>query len=329
MGALMGTLIGDALGVGCHWYYDVAALQSDYGPWVDGYRDSRPERTDRFGYIARHRHEYGLRAGDLSQTGEIATLALQSVAESGGYDARDFCVRLDTLFASLDGTELSGRYSDHAVRETWARRRAGHVWGKAGSRADTAEAAIWSVVHAARPGIDMRTRAIDAFGWASLTHASDYITGCSAAFVLSVAALIEGAELATIRDTTRRLRDDDEIAARTSSNDVMFQIGNASSVMGGDATLGVEPVVACRLFGMHCTMTFQTPSAYFLLHRYPDDFERAILTAVNAGGNNMARAALTGAVLGAHVGLQGIPHRLVTGLADHERLLALCDRITG
>ena len=32
-GAIMGPLIGDALGVGPHWYYDLDQLKKDYGAW--------------------------------------------------------------------------------------------------------------------------------------------------------------------------------------------------------------------------------------------------------------------------------------------------------
>ena len=33
-GAVMGAFIGDALGVGPHWYYDLAELRRDYGDWI-------------------------------------------------------------------------------------------------------------------------------------------------------------------------------------------------------------------------------------------------------------------------------------------------------
>ena len=54
----------------------------------------------------------------------------------------------------------------------------------------------------------------------------------------------------------------------------------------------------------------------------------AVLSAINGGGNNMARAALTGAMAGAMVGLQGIPERLIKGLKDHERLLELAEIVS-
>jgi ADP-ribosylglycohydrolase len=327
-GAIMGSLIGDALALGCHWYYDVKEMQQDYGPWVDTYVDSKPERQDQYGYIAKWRYEFGLRAGDLSQTGEIAVLALESFAEQSGYGEADFCARLDSLLAKLDGTDLSGRYTDRAVRDVWANRNDDIAWGSAGSSADTAEAAIWNIAHAAHSDGAMRKLAVETHAAVNLTHNNAYIAGCSTVFILAVAALVNGIRLEEIESYMFGLRDDPDIRARTSSNDVTFQIGNAAARMGADPELDVDPLIACRLMGMNCTMTFQVPSAYYLIHRYPDNFEAAVLTSVNAGGNNLARGALTGALAGAMVGLQGIPERFIEGLADHQRLLALCDEVS-
>ena len=255
-------------------------------------------------------------------------LLWESMAAQKQFSESHFGARLDTLFTSLDGTELSGRYSDRAIRETWIHRNAGIRWGLAGSNTDTAEAAIWNVAHAALTHSDMRTLTVNTHASANLTHNSAYISGCSTAFVLGVAALINGVDLSDMRSYMLSLRDDLEIHQRTCSNDVMFQIANEAALLGADANLEVDPIIACRLIGMNCTMSFQVPSAYFLLHRFADDFETGVLTAINAAGNNMARAALTGALLGASVGLQGIPKRFIEGLAEHTRLLELCDQLT-
>ena len=326
-GALLGTLIGDALGLGCHWYYDIEAMHADCGAWIDGYLDSNPDRNDRFGYIARYRYEQGLRAGDLSQTGEILVLLMQSLAECGSWQPDDYTTRLDGLLETLDGTALSGRFSDRAVRETCVHRRDGLAWGEAGSDTDTAEAAIWGVAHAAAASADARELALRAHASTLLTHNNPYICGYSTVFALATAALIEGVQLDAIRRHMSKLRDDPHIAARTCSPDITFQIGNEAATMGADTTLDLDPVVVCRLFGMNCTLGFLAPAAYFLIHRYPNDFNPGVLSAVNAGGNNMARAAMTGALSGALVGVNGIPTHLVEGLRNHDYLRALCDDV--
>ena len=87
------------------------------------------------------------------------------------------------------------------------------------------------------------------------------------------------------------------------------------------------PHLISKVYGQHCEIQQLLPAAYYLVHRYPDDFEMAVLSAINGGGNNMARAALTGGMSGAMVGLKGIPVRLIQGLKNHEYLLKLAEAI--
>lgn len=48
-----------------------------------------------------------------------------------------------------------------------------------------------------------------------------------------------------------------------------------------------------------------------------------MLHAVNGGGQNQARAMLTGALTGAQTGLSGIPRRFIDGLENAEELSGL------
>ena len=48
-----------------------------------------------------------------------------------------------------------------------------------------------------------------------------------------------------------------------------------------------------------------------------------MLHAVNGGGENQARAILTGALVGAQTGLSGIPQRFLDGLEESEALQRL------
>ncbi len=361
VGAVMGTLIGDALGLGCHWYYDLAAMRADYGAWISDYTDQKPDRTDRFSYIAKHRYEYGLKAGDISQTGELIVMLMESVAERGGYEEADYTTRLDSFLGTLDGTDLSGGFSDRAVRRLWKHRKLGLPWGEsggitetseadagrilmsqprtkahpntgeteitvqAGGITDTSEAAQRAIVLAAFYGDDYETMAKHAYGNVQLTHGERYIVGYSLSYALSVASLINGVSLDDIQPHLTSFTNNPAIEPMLACWDIHQQIRDG--VAGADTSIKIDPRDACRLFGLACTMGFLTPAAYFLIHRFPDDFEGAVLNAVNAGGNNMARAALTGGLSGALVGIQGIPERFITGLKDHPRLLDLAERI--
>ena len=71
-GALVGAFIGDALGLGPHWYYDLEEMRRDYGEWIDGYTDPKPGR-----------YHAGCKAGQLSQAGYILKLMTESLVEPG------------------------------------------------------------------------------------------------------------------------------------------------------------------------------------------------------------------------------------------------------
>jgi ADP-ribosylglycohydrolase len=78
---------------------------------------------------------------------------------------------------------------------------------------------------------------------------------------------------------------------------------------------------------MPCAIYHQLPAAYYLAARFADDFESAVLHAINGGGQNMSRAMLTGALVGAQVGLEGIPKRFIEGLENGQELQALAVKL--
>ncbi len=91
-----------------------------------------------------------------------------------------------------------------------------------------------------------------------------------------------------------------------------------------DPDIRIEPAWKVSIvYGMPCAIYHQLPAAYYLAARFHDDFESAILHAVNGGGQNQARATLAGALVGAQVGLEGIPQRFIDGLEHAEALCGL------
>ena len=88
-----------------------------------------------------------------------------------------------------------------------------------------------------------------------------------------------------------------------------------------DPDIRIEPAWKVSIvYGMPCAIYHQLPAAYYLAARFHDDFESAVLHAVNGGGQNQARAILTGALVGAQTGFSGIPQRFLDGLEDSDTL---------
>jgi ADP-ribosylglycohydrolase len=91
-----------------------------------------------------------------------------------------------------------------------------------------------------------------------------------------------------------------------------------------DPEIRIEPAWKVSLvYGMPCAIYHMLPAAYYLSARFHNDFESAVLHAINGGGQNQVRAILTGALTGAQVGLSGIPERFIDGLENVDSLLKM------
>jgi ADP-ribosylglycohydrolase len=338
-GAIMGALIGDALGLGPHWYYDLAELRRDYGEWITGYTDPKPGR-----------YHAGLKAGQLSQAGFILTLMLRSLVDRGGYDEADFCRRMDEdLFPLLDGTPVRGPggYTSQSIREAWRRRVQQKLpWGQTGGHADDTEAierilAI-AVRYACHPGRLASAIAANTI----LTQIDDTVVSMTVAYGAVLGLLVQGHPLDTklsgklmalvktgelpFHAVTRadlqppRPGDPDPPrAGRFASPDALLTPSYMAAA-AADPDIRIEPAWKVSIvYGMPCAIYHQLPAAYYLAARFRDDFESAVLHAVNGGGQNQARAILAGALVGAQTGLSGIPQRFLDGLQDSGTLSKL------
>jgi ADP-ribosylglycohydrolase len=343
LGALLGAFIGDALALGPHWYYDLDQLRADYGPWISDY--STPKAG---------RYHAGMQAGQLSQSGLLLRLTLQSLVDCGGYDEADFCRRLDTaFFPLLDGTPMNGPggYTSQSIRETWHKRvEAGLPWGQVAGNADTTEAAerilALAVRYALQPGQLAATVSTNTL----LTQNDGTVVAMTVAFAAVLGLLVEGQPLDSAIS--------DKLMARVKSGELPFHTvtrdnlqaprpGQGEAPKAGrfpspdallspssiaqaanDPAIRIEPAwKASLVYGLPCAVYHQFPAAYYLAARFHDDFESAVLHAVNGGGQNQARAILTGALAGAQCGLSGIPERFLAGLEKSDELLDLARQL--
>ncbi len=342
-GAIMGAFIGDALGLGPHWYYDLDELRRDYGEWIDDYTDPQPDR-----------YHAGMKAGDLSQAGFILKLTLQSLVECCGYDEDDFCWRIDKeLFPLLDGTPVNGPggYTSQSIREAWRRRVQQQLpWGETGGHADDTEAIERTLAIAVRYALHPRELARAVSSNTVLTQVDDTVVSMTVAYGAVLALLIQGEPfderlsgklMERVKDgslpfhavTSDDLQPpkpgdpDPPRAGRFASPDALLTPSYMARA-ADDAGISIEPAWKVSLvYGMPCAIYHQLPAAYYLAARFGADFESAVLHAVNGGGQNQARAMLTGALVGAQVGIAGIPQRFVDGLSERKELCQLANRL--
>jgi ADP-ribosylglycohydrolase len=342
-GAIIGALIGDALGLGCHWYYDLDAMRRDYGPWIADYTTPKAGR-----------YHGGMKAGQLSQSGLILVMLLQSVVERGEYREDDFTRRLDEeLFPLLDGTPANGPggYTSQSIREAYAKRVMQHkTWHETGGHADTTEAAERAIVLAVRYAQQPQKVAEFVSSNCLLTQCDEAIVAMTTAYNLVLSRLVAGEKMTpAISDSLMQLVRSGELPFHsvTKKDFSLASSGHPEQPLAGsfsspdalltphyaalaaiDPDIRIEPAWKVSLvYGMPCAIYHQLPAAYYLASHFSDDFESAVLHAINGGGQNMTRAMLTGALVGAQVGLEGIPQRFVDGLECGEELLALAHKL--
>jgi ADP-ribosylglycohydrolase len=342
-GALLGAFIGDAMGVGPHWYYDLDEQHRDYGSWITDYTTPKPDR-----------YHGGLKAGDSSQAGLILKLTLDSLVSRGGYDEADFCRRFDDdLFPKLDGTPSNGPggYTSHSIRDAYRTRVVEkRPWGETASKADTTEAIERALAIAIRYA-DEPKKLVEYVGSnAALTQSDPTVLALTVAYCAVLGLLVKGQRFdAKISDTLVQMVEDDvfpfhatsyskprppqagdtwqALVGQFPSPDALF-LPSWMAATADDPAIKIEPAwKVSTVYGMPCAIYNLLPTVYYLAARFRNDFESAVLHAVNAGGHNQARAMLTGSLVGAQVGLSGIPKRFFDGLNDRDELTALTMRL--
>lgn len=342
-GALVGAFIGDALGLGPHWYYDLEEQYKDYGEWIDDYTTPKDGR-----------YHAGLKAGDNSQAGYILELLTKSIIENNGYNNDDFTKRLDEdLFPKMDGTPNSGPggYTSQSIRASYDQRVKGNYsWDEIGTLADTTEAIERVIAIAIYYAKDPKEMAENVWRNTNVTQIDATVGSITVAFSAILSQLIMGEPFdSKLSSKLMDMVKDKKLPfhAVTSDNFTPPKVGVKEPSRKGvfsspdalltpmfitqaveDETIKIEPAwKASLVYGMPCAIYHIVPAVYFLTARYKDDFESAVLHAINGGGQNMARAMLTGALVGAQVGLQGIPKKFIEGLSRKDEILKLAENL--
>ena len=333
IGAIIGAYIGDALGLGPHWFYDLDEQRKFYGDWISDYTDPQPTR-----------YHGGMKAGQQSQSGLILNMLIDSMLVNGEYTEEDFCQRLDNdLFPLLDGTPNAGPggFTSQSIRESWALRTQ-HLkpWGEVAGFTDNTEAAERILALAVRYANAPQELARSISSNTMLTQCDETINAMTVAYGAILGMLVQGHPLdEELSGKLMQLVGDQQLpfhamtkpgskpsgAGTFASPDALLTPSSIARAAHEDL---IQPAWKVSLvYGMPCAVYHQFPACYYLAARYADDFENAVLHAINGGGQNMARAMLTGALVGAQVGIQGIPQRFIDGLEDSGALLSRAEKL--
>jgi ADP-ribosylglycohydrolase len=348
VGTIMGVFIGDALGMGVHWQYDLDVLERTRG-YVTDYLDPLPG-TFHSGTWDAPAPGKKLLAGQLEQQGVIDKILLESLAEYGALNQSDFLHRFQEIILldpTMDGTRYGGGYgwTDKSICDIYKARIVDKKpWEQcAPPRSDTPDSIVRAALIAALYFQTPREMAVQVQRHATYATGDSSIHSHAVAFASMIAAILH-ADLPLDNTLSNALynqagkslpystiyseKDFDPTYGIYSEPDSLLWFGRISKGLHDNQDfLPVKPHRGVLLYGQFCAFFASLSSAYYCAARFPDNFEDAILCSVNGGGQTTMRSSLVGALLGAKVGLQGIPTRFIQGLDDHDYLLELSQSI--
>jgi ADP-ribosylglycohydrolase len=317
-GTIYGLCIGDALAMPVHWYYNRQALSKDYGQVTDYLAPRNPhpdsilwrsiysapnskgeilhDQARYWGQKGIHYHQF-LKAGENTLNVKICRLLIESINKSGTYDADDFLRRY------IDFMTTAGNHRDTYIEECHRNFFANYARGLPPRKCGLKEKHIGGILGMLPVALhyqDRPDRAREAgLAHLALTHPGTKMETAGSLIIDILVKVLNGASLkAAILENI------------DAQNNPLLGYPFLKWMKEPD-----DSVIGPR-FSTACYVEDSVPAVIYLALKYHDEPERALVVNTNLGGDNAARGAVLGALLGAAHGVEGFPERWVRGLKE-------------
>lgn len=270
-GMLLGSFVADALALGPHWIYDVDVIDDTFG--------------DLKGIVAPPKGSFhkGKVKGDFTHYGDQMMFVLDYMKDKHTFDIVSF------KDAWLKCMETFEGYRDHATKDSIHHYASSDEIG--GSTSDELGGVARMAPILYKYALTDKSLEEVAVLQTKLTHTGGDVLDMAKAIALLLEKVLKG----------------------QSPNEAIPEVGEQ---MGGqikkyiDEAIAhevVEPREMIATFGQSCSGKSAFPSVMYLLYKFSDSYDEALLENVSAGGDSAARAIVIGMVLGAHLGEEAIP----------------------
>jgi len=290
---ILASFVADSLALGVHWIYSTDRIARDFG---------RIENYIKPGQGSYHPTKD---KGDFTHYGDQAFVLLESVSANKGFVLKDFVKRWQNLYEEYRG------YLDQATRHTLANLENGISPEDAGSSSnDIAGAArIAPLIYFIRDDADALVKACR--DQTAMTHRDSNTIDASEFFSLACLMVLEG------KKPSKALKD--LATGYFAGSDI------GTWVVAGLKSIEQGSIDAIKNFGQSC----HTPEAFggvvHLIAKYEDNLKEALIQSVMAGGDSAARGMLVGMVLGAHLGMEAIPHQWIADMKKARQVMILLE----
>lgn len=286
--AVMASFVADALALGVHWVYDIAAIKNKYGrleqmvaPELAPYHKTKTK-------------------GQFTHYGDQALVLLESVVEQSGFDPGHFSKAWQTLFSDYTG------YVDGATKETLKNLASDPDMHPSGSMSSDLGGAARIASLALFYGDDP-----DAFISAAKTQT---------AVTHNQPSVIEAARFFSFASTLIFNGEKPSIALEKTLEKILGAPQLKQMITAGLESCNEETAKAIARFGQMCSVQGALPSTIHLIAKYEQDLKQALVENIMAGGDSSARGLLTGFILGAYQGIEQIPQNWLDDMQAYQKI---------
>lgn len=280
-GLLIGSILADAFSLGGHWIYDVEKIKSEYGVY-DDLQDPLPESF--------HKNR---KRGEHTHYGDQTLLLLEYIAEKADFDEDGFRNFWAEHMKKYDG------YIDHATKETLEKIEDGERWGSESS--DMAGASrIAPIIYCFSQEKGVEYSKIQT----KITHNNEHVILAAEYFVRVAYKVLEG------------------IGPAEALEEVCNYMGNewiGEELRKAKSCLELDAAEAIKSLGQSCGIEGAFSSTIYLILKYLNDYERAMIENVMAGGDSAARGLIAGMIIGAY-SESSIPKKWLDEMSSLERV---------
>jgi ADP-ribosylglycohydrolase len=315
---LYGLFIGDALAMPVHWYYNRQTMNRDYGRvtdymaprnphpdsilWRSSYRAPNAtgeilhDQARYWGQKGIHYHQF-LKAGENTLNVKICRVLIESINQSGTYDADDFLRRYIAYMTT------PGNHRDTYIEECHRNFFANYARGIPPRQCGVAEKHIGGLIGIV-PVVAYYFNQPDKAREAAMAHLALTHPGYK---METAGSLVIDILLKVLNGISLKAAILEEIAAQRHP-----LLGHPFKKWLDDPD---DWVIGPRL-STACYVEDSVPAVVYLALKYHDDPEQALIVNTNLGGDNAARGSVLGALLGASCGIERFPRRWFEGLID-------------
>lgn len=293
-GCLLGSAVGDALGMQTEGMTPAEIIQKfnvvfDYGP---GRRGSPNEK---------------LRPGQYTDDTEQTLILARSIIKARTFDPALFSKMLvEHCEKILTNPDLNRGWGSTTLGAC-QRLLSGIPWKESGGDIPTCGSAIRvSPVGLLYPGKHA--------GLEDCAFTSSLPTHNSAESIAGAVAVAAAVSLAVVNTNPG------EIIRKTADIARKYDMGLANKIYSIEKMSFMTELNAFSILGTSIRTADVVPSALYCFARNPLDFPKAIIMAVNAGGDTDSIAAIAGAVSGAYLGVEAIPKKWLDGLEKRDEI---------